>query len=203
MSDENKTKETSFLDKYKSNNEMEIIPSITDPDNKLHILAIKHDTKTGYRMAMPLSPIGYDWLKDFNLIRELNLPEIDNPLGFQTKAKNNYNCTNKTSRWFWKHKYGFTPHALRHAYNHRAHQQGLNPKLIADSLGHSLQMNQSTYLRSMNSSRQVQMMKEAINQVQDEQSTIKKLEAEIKHLKTENERLKTELKMYKMLENKS
>ncbi len=46
-----------------------------------------------------------------------------------------------------KKKYGFTPHALRHAYNIRGHKLGINQKMLADSLGHSLQMNESTYRR--------------------------------------------------------
>ncbi len=44
-------------------------------------------------------------------------------------------------------KYGFTPHALRHAYNIRGNQLGINQKMLADSLGHRLQMNSTTYLK--------------------------------------------------------
>ena len=203
----NESEESTFISRHKGKNE--IIPAMTDPNNELHILAIKHDTKTGYRMAMPLSPIGHDWLKEFNLIGKLNLPDLNNPLRRYGNNESSYNCTSNTVRWFKKHKNGFTPHALRHAYNHRAHQQGLNPKLIADSLGHSIQMNQTVYSDSMPTRRQMQMMKQAINEAQNKQSEVDKLKAENKYLKDknkqleiENERLKTELKMYEALKGK-
>ena len=201
-------KETTFVEQYRGDDE--IIPAITDPNNKLHILAIKHDTKTGYRMAMPLSPLGYNWLEMFDLIGELRLPNIENPLQvFGNKDTGGFSCTNKTCQWFLNHKYGFTPHALRHAYNHRAHQQNLNPKLIADSLGHSLQMNQSTYLNSMNNSRKVQMMKQAISQAQNNLSEAEILRQELEiakdkitYLETENNELKTRLKIYEAIKDK-
>ena len=190
--------ENNFGKYYKGKDE--VIPAIKDPNNKLHILAIKHDTKTGYRMAMPLSPIGHDWLKEFNLIGEFNLPNLKNPLLASGKNKRgSYNCALGACRWFIRHEYGFTPHALRHAYNHRAHQQGVNPKTIADSLGHSMQMNSTVYLNSMPSSRKMQMMKKEIQDFKDKQSEVEKLREEIKHLKAENERLRTELKMYEAI----
>jgi hypothetical protein len=44
------------------------ISAILDPNNKDHILCIKHNTKTGYRMAAPLSPEGHNWIEEFNLL---------------------------------------------------------------------------------------------------------------------------------------
>ncbi|MDJ0692625.1 MAG: hypothetical protein QNJ41_29610 [Xenococcaceae cyanobacterium MO_188.B32] len=193
-------KEDTFISRYKGS--QDVIPAMTDPDNNLHLLAIKHDTKTGYRMAMPLSPIGHDWLKEFELVGALRLPDIENPLGYSTDKAGTCNCTDKTGRWFRRQRYGFTPHALRHAYNHRAHQQNLNPKLIASVLGHSMQMNQTTYLNSMPTSRNVQMIKQTISEVQNNQSELKKLKIENEHLKIENEKLRTELKLHEALKDK-
>ncbi len=45
--------------------EQTVIPAILDPDNKDYILCIKHETKTGYRMAMPISPEGHNRLNSF------------------------------------------------------------------------------------------------------------------------------------------
>ncbi|MGK7936519.1 MAG: hypothetical protein AB4206_12090 [Xenococcaceae cyanobacterium] len=180
-----------------------VIPSITDPNNKRHILAIKRDTKTGFRMAIPLSPKGYDWIEEFNLVSKLNLPDIDNPLEYENKDGIMRRCTGSVVRWFRRNNYGFSAHALRHAYNHRAHQLGLYAADIADSLGHSITMNQGTYLKSRNIDRKIEMANEAADRAKNKQSEVEKLKARIEYLEAENEKLRTELKMYKILEKKS
>jgi integrase len=174
-----------------------IIPAILDPDNEQKVLCIKHDTKTGYRMAIPISPLGSDWLKEFGLISEFNLPDIKNAI--EKKKAGNKSCTMATCIWFKRCGYGFTPHALRHAYNHRCHQLGINPTVIARSMGHSLQMNQTTYLDSMSESRKLEMIKDEIAKDKVKRDRIHELEKENKALKRENERLRTELKMYEAL----
>ena len=126
-----------------------VVPAILDPNNTEHFLCIKDDTKTGYRIAVPLSPESHDWVKEFNLLRPFNLPDIKNPLKKQGKSESSFVCTKQTCHWFKRKGYGFTPHDLRHAYNHRGHQSGYNPKALADSLGHSIQMNSNNYLRHM------------------------------------------------------
>lgn len=184
-----------------------IIPAILDPNNKKHILCIKHDTKTGYRMAMPLSPEGHNWMEEFNLLQPFNLPNIKNPLGIPGQNKGSFNCSDKTCKWFSKHQYGFTPHALRYACNHRGHHSGYNPKVLADSLGHSLQMNSDNYLRYMSDDVKLQGMIESISKDKERRSREEILESEIEVLKTEllaandeNELLKTKLKMYEAIE---
>jgi integrase len=97
------------------------ISAILDPNNKDHILCIKHNTKTGYRMAAPLSPEGHNWIEEFNLLQPLNLPIVKNPLRRPGVGKGSYSCTSLTCRWFQRHQYNFKPHDLRHAYNHRGH----------------------------------------------------------------------------------
>ncbi|BAZ45130.1 site-specific recombinase XerD-like protein [Chondrocystis sp. NIES-4102] len=185
-----------------------VIPAILDPDNKDHILCIKHTTKTGYRMAMPLSPEGSNWIQEFNLLQPLNLPDIKDPLKIQNQGRGSYNCTSQSCRWFRDHKYGFTAHALRHAYNHRGHLLGYNPKVLADSLGHSLQMNSDNYLRHMSAEVKLQGMLDSINKDKESRSELdrvnaenKALKDEVTHLKNELELLKTKLKMYEAIED--
>jgi integrase len=175
-----------------------IVPAILDPSNKNKILCIKHATKTGYRMAIPISPQGEDWIEEFNLIQPLNLPSLKEPLAFRG-GTHGYNCTSDSCRWFKVHNYGFTPHALRHAYNHRGHHLGYNPTTLASSLGHSLQMNSTTYLRTMPDTRKMQMMTEAIASEKEKQSELEILKARNEFLEQEIEKLKTEVTLYKSL----
>lgn len=179
-----------------------VIPAMLDLNNRQHILCIKHNTKTGYRMAFPLSPNGHNWVEEFNLLQPLNLPDLKNPLEKIGKRKIIHRCTNATCEWFYDHEYGFTAHDLRHAYNHRGHQSGFNPKALADSLGHSIGMNSTGYLRHMSDRVKLDGMINAINQEQEKRSEnellkaeIKELKAQLEVLKTENELLRTKLQL--------
>ncbi|MGL5872109.1 MAG: hypothetical protein ACRC2R_07030 [Xenococcaceae cyanobacterium] len=183
------------LERYQDDDR--IIPAILDPSNEQRVLCIKHGTKTGYRMAIPVSPLGSDWLKEFDLISEFNLPDIKNAL--ERRETGGMTCTTRTCEWFKNRNYGFTPHALRHAYNHRCHQLGINPVVIAQSMGHSLQQNQTTYLDSMPESRKFEMMKETTAKDKAKRDRVHELEDENKALKLEVERLRTELRMYEAL----
>ena len=175
-----------------------IVPAILDHDNRERILCIKHNTKTGYRMAMPLSPEGHNWVEEFNLLQPLNLPEVENPLKKAGKdGLGAFKCTEKTTAWFKKKGYGFTPHELRHAYNHRGHLIGYNPKALADSLGHSVTMNTSTYLRDTSDDLKLQGLKEAINKANKNRSKIEILEEKNEALKAENIALKNEIELLK------
>jgi integrase len=185
-----------------------MIPAILDPKNSEHILCIKHDTKTGYRMAMPISPEGHDWTEEFNLIQPFNLPDIENPLERENSGKSSFSCSNKTGRWFATHKYGFTPHDLRHAYNHRGHLLGYNPKTLADSLGHSMKMNSDVYLRSQSDEVKLEGIVDAISKDKNKRSENELLKAsnealkvKITSLESENELLRTKLKMYEAIES--
>ena len=184
-----------------------IIPAILDPSNKEYFLCIKDSTKTGYRIAAPLSPEGHNWIEEFNLLQPLNLPDIKNPLKKVGANETGTNSTTGTCRWFKRKEYGFRPHDLRHAYNHRGHQLGYNPKALADSLGHSIKMNNNNYLRHMSDEVKLEGMKNAIAKEQNKRSRVEKLENELKALKAqleakdnEIELLKTKLKMYEAIE---
>ncbi|MEM7591583.1 MAG: hypothetical protein AAF383_08690 [Cyanobacteria bacterium P01_A01_bin.83] len=183
-----------------------IVPAILDPNNKGYILCIKDDTKTGHRVAFTLYPEGHNWIKEFNLLKELNLPDITDPLGKVGKDETAYKCSHATCKWFNRRKYGFTPHDLRHAWNHRGHQLGYNHKALADSLGHSITMNTTGYLHHMSDNVKFQGIKNAIKKDNEKRSRVEQLEEENKALKAqleavnkENERLKIELEMYKVI----
>ena len=211
---------------YQQIKQDEVIPAILDPDNKDYLLCIGHETKTGYRVAFPMSPngIGRDcnWIQQFNLIQSMNLPDIKEPL--KEASNGNRNCTNITTQWFNppgnykknKHnnaldnstlRYGFTAHALRHAYNIRGHKLGVTQKMLADSLGHGLQMNSNNYLKHEQTSSKIQGIKREISNQIQAKSKLQELEqenkyfkAENKHLKAENEKLRTKLAMYEAIE---
>lgn len=187
---------------YKANNKIK-------PSNTEHILCIGGETKTGFRMAFPISPEGHDWMKEFNLLQPLNLPDISNPLRRIGSIKGTHACTNKTGIWFRKKGYGFTAHDLRHAYNHRGHLLNYNPKSLADSLGHSLQMNGNNYIRHMSEKVKYQNIKKTIHKDKEhriENETLQqeslRLNEEVERLKQENEFLKAKLKMYEAIQAK-
>lgn len=179
-----------------------VIPAILDSSNTEKLLCIRHNTKTGYRVAFPLSPDGQDWLKLFDLIQPMNLPPIRDPLNKKGKTESSYYCSQRTCRNFRDRQFGFPPHALRHAYNHRGHSQGINLTMLSQSLGHSLEQNSTTYLNTMPQSVRIKNMKEAMKKISSERTElevarekIKFLEAQVKHLEVENEKLKLELRL--------
>ncbi|MDJ0691909.1 MAG: tyrosine-type recombinase/integrase [Xenococcaceae cyanobacterium MO_188.B32] len=188
-----------------------VIPAILDPNNQDFWLCIGHETKTGFRVAFPISPHGHSsncqWIKDFNLIQSLNLPDIKNPL--ERRMNGQHMCSQSVNKWFEAQKYGFTPHALRHAYNIRGHNLGINQKVLANSLGHGIIMNSTTYLRNESYESKLQGLKREIRQdnanrdkLEKLKLKLEKLENENKYLRSENEHLKTELKMYEALKGK-
>ncbi len=192
-----------------------IYPAILDENNKNKILAIKHQTKTGHRLAAPLSPVGKDWFKQFGLNQPWNAPIIKDPLGKPGENGQGYNCSNRACRWFRERKYGFTPHSLRYAWNHTGHAQGIPIGALAESLGHSILMNTTTYYAAMSIDKKHKVISPILDKANNEQSELEKLKEELKQkdieivqLKTalqfkdeEIERLRTELMMMKAIEN--
>lgn len=199
----------------------QVIPAILDPNNEDYLLCIGHETKTGYRVAFPMSPSGIgkecDWIEKFNVAQPMNLPDIKNPLDWYGKgcAKK---CSTATAHWFtpqiskngqriYKSRYGFTAHALRHAYNIRGHKLGINQKALAQGLGHGLQMNSNNYMRHEQTSSKIQGIRQEVikqnkkkTETQELRDENKYLRDENKFLKTENEKLKTKLAMYEAID---
>ncbi|MGL5874025.1 MAG: hypothetical protein ACRC2R_16925 [Xenococcaceae cyanobacterium] len=169
-----------------------IVPAILDPSNQEKLLCIKHNTKTGYRIAMPLSPQGKNWIEEFGIIQPMNLPDIPRPLALQGDNYGSFNCTADTCGWFLRRKYGFTPHALRHAYNHRGHYLGYVPMLLAQSLGHKLNTN-SLYTQNISDIRKLEGFKEAIAEQSKKQNRLEELEIENIQLKAKIELLEAKL----------
>jgi integrase len=127
-----------------------VIPAFNDPTNTDHVLAIKHTTKTGYRQAYPLSPKGENWVTEFNLLGAMKLPELKNPLKRGGKnQEGGYRCSNETCFKFKNKNLGFTPHCLRHAFNHRGRLLGISTAALAVNLGHGEETNSTTYAKHM------------------------------------------------------
>lgn len=209
---------------FKQIEQDEVIPAILDPDNEDYLLCIGHKTKTGYRVAFPMSPSGVgsdcDWIEKFNIVQPMNLPDIENPLDHHTSSLAR-RCALATAQWFnpvtkrrknqrnntpdeSDLRYGFTAHSLRHAYNIRGHKLGINQKMLADGLGHGLDMNSRTYMRHEQGNSKIQGLKQGIAKFSQKQSELERANEKIKHLEAENEKLRTELAMYRALEqNKS
>ncbi len=196
-----------------------VVPAIIDPKNKDYLLCIGHETKTGYRVAIPISPSGIgrncEWIREFNLVQSMNLPDIDNPL-IHIKNTSTRKCTSATARWFNNKstlRYGFTAHALCHAYNLRAHKLGVTPKMIADSLGHGMDINLKTYTRHEGIDSKIEGFQQEVNKEVGKQTEVQKLQNQlaesqkqvayqqdkIKHLESENNELKTRLRMYEAI----
>ena len=172
-----------------------IIPAVLDPTNKEHFLCIRNATKTGYRIAFPLSPEGHNWIEEFNLLQDLNLPDIPKPLRRSGKRKSTFACTNTTGSWFKRRDYGFKAHDLRHAYNHRGHQSGVNHKALADGLGHSMAMNSTGYLKHMSDEVKLQGIKQAIQKEQAKRSENELLRAENQTLKAQLEAAQNKIEL--------
>ena len=177
------------------------IPAILDPENTSYLLAIGHETKTGYRIAFPLSPSGCNWVEQFNIVRPFNIPDIKSPLKRPGTITKNFYCTTATDHWFLRRKYGFTPHALRHAYNIRGHKLGVNQKVLSDSLGHGLQMNSNTYLRHESDNSKLAGILQEVSKDKLKRNRIEELELRNKELKLEVERLKAEVAMYRAVKD--
>ncbi len=89
---------------------------------------------------------------------------------------------------------------LRHAYNIRGHQLGINQKMLANSLGHGLQMNSTTYLKHQSEKSKLQGLQQAITDAKNRRNEVERLHTENEHLKAEIEKLRAELAMYKVFD---
>ncbi|WP_354635898.1 hypothetical protein [Planktothricoides raciborskii] len=146
-----------------------IIPAFFDPNNEFPVLVISDDTKTGKRLAMPLSPIGDNWIERFHLKDGLILPDIKEPLkvNCDCRLKGTQNIvimlgagTGSTIAWESLNVTKFSSHKLRHAYTHRGRCLGVNPWKLAQSQGHTLSTAESVYAKNLASQRTAAMLKE-------------------------------------------
>ena len=129
------------------------IPALSDPTNKTNIIAIGEytdigtTTKTGYRLAAPIPHPRYPDLIERLEIKACRKPDNKPQEGSKPKTKTGFYC--KTARAKLKnwHLDKTQTHALRHLANMNGRMSGVNPTALAQSLGHSLQMNENVYTK--------------------------------------------------------
>ncbi|HBE50466.1 MAG TPA: hypothetical protein DDW76_17120, partial [Cyanobacteria bacterium UBA11369] len=129
------------------------IPALNDPTNKDNIIAIGEftdigtTTKTGFRLAVPIPHPRYP-----DLVKQLEIKACRKPNNKpredscpETIAKF-YSQTARAKLVKW-HLDLTQTHALRHLANMNGRTSGVNPTALAQSLGHSVQMNENTYTK--------------------------------------------------------
>jgi hypothetical protein len=150
------------------------VPAFFDPNNPRPILVIGDDTKTGKRLAIPLSPKGDNWIKRFNLKDGLKIPDIANPFGLTGNGTSNgtgcvvgyFNNERKGGiRWDLAGIKPFTSHKLRHAYTHRGRVLGFDPWKLAQSQGHTLTTAENRYAKNFQGLRTKAMLLDELERV--------------------------------------
>ena len=126
------------------------IPALNDPGNANNVIVISAttllgtSTKTGYRLARPQIPPSYPDLIERLSIKSCLLPDNKPVNGNDETIRKFYG--NKARRLLAKWNAPFTQtHALRHLANINGIQAGIPQEVRAQSLGHTVQMNESVY----------------------------------------------------------
>ncbi len=133
----------------------ELIPALNDPNNTTNLIVISKNTKTGRRLAMPVSPDGKNWIEKFDL-------KNPKPLEVNLNVKRPERVySNTLTRFFKRANLKFQPYDLRHAFNHRCEERGISTAVAALSLGHSEVMN-AQYKRNRRASRTINVLTHAI-----------------------------------------
>jgi hypothetical protein len=132
-----------------------LIPALNDPNNTTNLIVISANTKTGRRLAMPVSPDGKNWVELFDL-------KNPKPLEVNLNVKHPQSVYSETlTRAFKAANLKFRPYDLRHAFNHRCEERGISTAVAALSLGHSEAMN-AQYKRNRRVSRTINVLTQAI-----------------------------------------
>ena len=143
------------------------IPAFFDPGSSQPILVIGDDTKTGKRLAVPLSPPGDDWVMRFKLKDGLPECPIEDPseLGRARQSKGSHaiqryfnNSNHGGIVWDLANVARFTSHKLRHAYTHRGRSIGFDPWKLAQSQGHTLTTAENVYAKNFHGIRTKEML---------------------------------------------
>jgi integrase len=132
-----------------------LIPALNDPNNTTNLIVISANTKTGRRLAMPVSPEGKNWIEKFDL---KNPKPLEVNLNVKTPERV---YSNTLIRFFNAANLKFRPYDLRHAFNHRCEERGISTAVAALSLGHSEVMN-AQYKRNRRVSRTINVLTQAI-----------------------------------------
>jgi integrase len=126
------------------------IPALNDPSNTGNIIFIKDKTnlnttvKTGFRMSRPNIPPKYPDLIERLDIKTCRLPS-NRPTSSNPLRTNKFYTRMARQRLVnWDAPFTQT-HALRHLANINGIQAGIPQEVRAQSLGHTVQMNESVY----------------------------------------------------------
>ena len=127
-----------------------VIPALNDSSNTDNILVLKGKTlintttKTGYRLARPITPPKYPNLLEMLGIKTPVFP-ANKPKNSSSKALVNfYNNRARRKLLDWNAPTTET-HAFRHLANINGIQAGIPQEVRAQSMGHTVQMNESVY----------------------------------------------------------
>ncbi len=92
------------------------------------------DGKTGARRIWPIYP---EWVKEFKLFEEINLPKI--------KGRNSREMGTRVGHAFHRYSIPFKPYDLRHCWAIRSLEFGLDVSLAAQQMGHSAAVHTDLY----------------------------------------------------------
>lgn len=105
--------------------------------DKVPVLEIDSDTKTGRRIVFPCPGDGWD-----DIMRLIRVPVYP---GLRTEGRSNNDIGDGVGAYLRAHKWPFTPLDLRHAYARRCYKKGLDSGFAAKSMGHSRQVHEHIY----------------------------------------------------------
>jgi integrase len=130
-------------------------------EDGIYLCRIPESTKTGKRLAFPLSPDGCDWVSEWNL-PEKWLPNI------RLEGKTNKQLGAKISAYFYSLEIEISPYELRHAYARRGIVgKGIDSVYIVSSMGHSIATHIKYYGRYLNQVSLAKIGKYAVEKMSD------------------------------------
>ena len=130
-----------------------IIPALNDPSNKTNVIVVGEftnigtTTKTGFRLAAPIPHPRYPDLFDRLGIKACRKPNNKPKAESSPKRKVSFYSSTARSKFVKWNLDKTQTHALRHLANMNGHTSGVNPMTLAQSLGHSITINESTYTK--------------------------------------------------------
>ena len=130
-----------------------IIPALNDPSNKTNVIVIGEftnintTTKTADRLAAPIPHPRYPDLIERLEIKSCHQPQNKPREDSKSAAKAGFYSKVARSKLVDWHLDLTQTHALRHLANMNGHTSGVNPMTLAQSLGHSITINESTYTK--------------------------------------------------------
>ena len=129
------------------------IPALNDPNNKTNVIVIGEftdigtTTKTANRLAAPISHPRYPDLIERLEIKACRKPNNKPREDSKPETKAGFYSTTARAKLVRWHLDLTQTHALRHLANMNGRISGVNPTALAQSLGHSVQVNENTYTK--------------------------------------------------------